>query len=94
MNNLDIGAIYGISFELISMFIMLNLFILIMLQQFEEYHINPNNPLQEFKDYVDTFRKKWAIYTVKTKGVKLHRRQVVDMFRALEPPLGKPFKYS
>lgn len=67
---------------------MLNLFILVLLQQFEEYHISSDNPLTQFRDYVEQFRTSWAECTFKHKGAKIHKSNLLFFFQKLEPPLG------
>ena len=71
-----------------STFIMLNLFILIILQNFEELYIAPNNPITNFKNNLENFSKVWTNRTKHTRGVKIHSKMIVPFFRELEPPLG------
>ncbi len=49
-------------------FVMLNLFILIILNDFEEYNLKDNNPIEEFKENLDNFRSVWLTYSKKFKG--------------------------
>jgi hypothetical protein len=69
-----------------------NLLILILLQQFEEYYFNPNNPLHTFRENLEEFRKKWSIFTQEYEGVKMHHKNMKPFFRKLVPPLGAHFK--
>ena len=46
------ALIYFISFILICSFIMLNLFILVIIEQFGKYMGNEDNPIEIFKDYL------------------------------------------
>jgi len=39
---------FFISFELIGRFIMMNLFILVILNDFEEYHLRIDSPVEKF----------------------------------------------
>jgi len=61
---------------------------LVLLQQFENYHTDPGNPIHTFKDYLLKFRKVWGMYTAKQKGRKIHHRLLVPFFRKLSLPLG------
>jgi hypothetical protein len=53
---------FYITFELICNFIMLNLFILIVLQDFEEYNLKKDNPLDEYKESLEKFKVVWGRY--------------------------------
>ena len=44
---------------MIVQYIMLNLFILVIMQSFEDNYINENNPIQMFNDITDLFKDKW-----------------------------------
>jgi hypothetical protein len=69
---------------------MLNLFILIIIDQFEQYEKEGiNNPLQIFKDNLDIFRKNWSLFTRKTNGVRIESKFLIDFFKFMPPPIGK-----
>lgn len=87
------ASFFFISFIIITQFVMTNLFILVLLQQFEEYHINANNPLTQFKTYVEKFRVSWSSCTDKYKGQKMHKSNLIVFFQLMDPPLGKIIKY-
>lgn len=59
-----------------------------LLQQFENYHLDPGNPIHSFKDYLLKFRKIWGSYTSKQRGKKIHHRMLVSFFKRLPMPLG------
>ena len=61
---------------------------MVLLQQFENYHLDPGNPIHTFKDYLLKFRKVWGHYTAKQYGKKIHHRLLVPFFQKLSPPLG------
>ena len=46
--NIDANVIFFITFIIIAQYIMLNLFILILMQNFEQFYINADNPLSNF----------------------------------------------
>jgi len=80
-----------VSFIIISQFILTNLFILVLLQQFAESESslkNSKSPLQEFQEYVDKFRAAWIECTEKYKGQKMNKSHLLRFFRILESPLG------
>ena len=67
---------------------MLDFFVLIIIQQFEDYHFNPNNPLEIFFKNLDEFRRVWAKYTTKFKGTKITSRNLITFLSELKPPIG------
>lgn len=68
---------------------MLNLFILVIIQQFELYYVSDDNPIQKFKTNLDLFMKTWIAYTAKRyKCVKIREKQLHDFFKTLPPPIG------
>ncbi|KAL4505974.1 hypothetical protein ABPG72_013735 [Tetrahymena utriculariae] len=82
------STLFFISFVLICSFIMLNLFILIIIQYFEDYHMKEDNPLQAFNDKLNIFRLAWSKYTKKTLGEKINSKDIVDFLYELPLPLG------
>ncbi|KAL4480370.1 hypothetical protein ABPG74_020886 [Tetrahymena malaccensis] len=82
------STLFFISFVLICSFIMLNLFILIIIQYFEDYHMKEDNPLQAFNDKLNIFRITWSKYTKKTLGEKINSKDIVDFLYDLPLPLG------
>ena len=85
------SAIYFISFVVWNTFILMNLFILVLIQQFEEFHFNPENPLAHFKDELENFRKIWTFYSSKDEGFKMKSFDLISLFKNLKPPLGLYF---
>ena len=68
---------------------MLDFFVLIIIQQFEDYHANPDNPLEIFLENLDEFRRVWAKYTSQYLGKKIHSRHILKFLIELQPPIGK-----
>lgn len=67
---------------------MLNLFILVVLQEFENYYLNPNNPMQNFKEDVEKFKSVWLEFTEKYEAIMIKDSTLVRFFSRLEEPLG------
>lgn len=63
---------------------MINLFVLIIINQFEENYIDPDNPLQNFRESEDSFKTVWALMTKKDAGVKIHERFLSDFYFLLK----------
>ena len=67
---------------------MINLFILVLLSQFDDYYTNSENPMHTFKDNLEKFRKIWSRFTIKYEVKKMNKRLILDFFKSLKPPLG------
>lgn len=67
---------------------LLNIFILIIIQDFEEYNLKDNNPVEEFKDNLDHFKSIWNNHTKEYAGLRMHQKNLFAFFRDLRPPLG------
>lgn len=67
---------------------MLNLFILIIIQQFEDFHLKEDNPITNFKKNLDSFSKIWVEFTENSFGISISSKKLIDFYMKLEPPLG------
>lgn len=52
-------------------FIMLNLFILIIIQYFEDYNMKEGNPLETFNEKLEIFRSTWSEFSNFSSGEKI-----------------------
>ena len=50
---------YFITFIMLVTHVMLNLFILVIIEQFERFYLKKNSPLIGFKDTLERFQKTW-----------------------------------
>ena len=57
------APIYFILFILICKYIMLNLFILVILQQFDKYYLPADNIISKFKVDLQKFKDTWKLFT-------------------------------
>ena len=48
-------------------YIMLNLFILVLMQNFEENYINTDNPIQNFSNNAEDFKVEWMNFCNKNQ---------------------------
>ena len=76
---------------IICNYIMLDFLVLIIIQQFEDYYFNPNNPLENFIENLDEFRRVWSQYTENYQGSKIHIRFLIPFLSNLRPPIGKEY---
>ena len=50
------GKLYFLFYILLASFVMLNMFTLVVAQQFEEFYFNPDNPITSFQEMAEEFR--------------------------------------
>jgi hypothetical protein len=82
------AAIKSRAFFLIYIFlssiVMLKVFQLVVMQQFDEFYFNPDNPINSFDDMSETFRATWNQFSIKTRGERIKSSRIVDFFYYLE----------
>ena len=49
-------------FIIFQQYIMLNLYIIVMMQNFEDNYINTDNPIQNFEIMTEHFKNEWIKY--------------------------------
>lgn len=65
-------------------YVMLNLFILVIIQQFEKYYLPKENTIQLFKNDFTNFMKVWKKFTLeKYRCLKLKENDIQKFFRDL-----------
>ena len=63
---------------------MLNLFVLIIIDQFEENYINTNNPLKKYRTDVEKFKEIWVNFTKENFGLKLNSKFLINFLLCLD----------
>jgi hypothetical protein len=82
---------FYIVFVILVQYVMLNLFILVIIQQFDTYYVSDDNPINKFKENKETFMKVWVDYTsVQYRCVKIREKKLYEFFKKLPPPIGLP----
>ena len=85
------APIFYIVFVVFVQNVMLNLFILVILDQFDRYYMSDDNPIFKFKDSLKVFMKTWIYFTQqKYRCLKLREKRLNDFFKELPMPLGLP----
>jgi len=83
---------YFISFILICSDVMLNLFILVILQQFDKYYLPKDNVMAKFKRDLQNFKDTWKDFTMERYScIKIKESMLVPFFQKLREPLGLPY---
>lgn len=79
------AQLYMVCMNFITNVIMLNLFVLVTLQQYDEFVNKKENPIEKFNELLDNFKKSWNKYsTEKDNGYKIKMNQVHDFLMELE----------
>ncbi|EGR33344.1 hypothetical protein IMG5_055680, partial [Ichthyophthirius multifiliis] len=88
MKGNPLNCIFFISFIITVQFVMMNLFVLIIIDQFEQNYINKDNPLNHFSEYEKNFKFQWVKYTKDTFGIKINEKYISKLYFKLQEPLG------
>lgn len=67
---------------------MLNLFVLVIIQQFDKYYLAEENVLKLFEQDLKIFKKSWEEFAKMNHCVKMKDNKLVAFFKHLEKPLG------
>lgn len=82
---------YFIVFIMLVTHVMLNLFILVIIEQFERFYLNKNSPLISFAGTLEDYQKKWAAFALPRYKCCVIREKDLDRFyKTLKTPLGSP----
>ena len=86
----SLAPVYYICFIMVITHVMLNLFILVIIQQFEAFYVAEDNPIKIFKINFDLFHDRWVEATASngTKCQKISQRHISEFLQMLPAPLG------
>jgi hypothetical protein len=79
---------YFIFFITIIDFIIIELFVSVIIQNYEEQAQNQESPLQIFTSQQKKFRKIWSYYSVQHSGFRLDKENLIDFLFEYAPKLG------
>eukprot|EP01022_Parablepharisma_sp_SALTPOND_P016346 TRINITY_DN2382_c0_g1_i1.p1 TRINITY_DN2382_c0_g1~~TRINITY_DN2382_c0_g1_i1.p1 ORF type:complete len:1853 (+),score=104.69 TRINITY_DN2382_c0_g1_i1:61-5559(+) len=80
--------VYFISFKIVITFIMLNLFVLVVLQLFEKYFDSSDNILRKFKNDFEIFQEVWRHAKPTKSGLFISTDKLRKFFTDLPPYFG------
>ena len=80
--------VFFLGFVVIMQYIMINLFILIILQQFDLYYLPSDNVLDRFATDVKSFKKTWKDFAKDFDGMKIRGLDIIKFFKSLAGDLG------
>ncbi len=78
-----ISFIYFITFKLVVSFIMLNLFILIVLQLFDKYYFSSDNIISKYKEDFEVFQQNWISSGTTHSGYMISEDKLSRFFARL-----------
>ena len=79
---------FFIPYMFISSFVMIELFVLVIIQQFNTYYLNDDNVLDTFKNDLAFFKKAWKKFTLDHNCLKIKDTRLVVFFANLDGNLG------
>jgi hypothetical protein len=83
-----VSIAYFIGMIFMCSVIMLNLFVLVVLQQYDEFHQKEENPIERFGEMLESFKKCWNTKTTEDdKGERIKMVHVTEFLMELEGDL-------
>lgn len=77
-----------LTYIILTSYVFFNLFISIMLSDFESISQKRSNSVEQFKSSLKIFNASWNVFSKKYKGQKIHQKKLIPFFMSLSPPLG------
>ena len=72
--------------------IMLNLFTMVTIQQYEEFNSKDENPIEKFEDLITYFKESWNKFSAyKDKGYRIKNANLVYFFNELQGELSNGY---
>jgi len=83
------ALIFWILFIIVMVWVMVNLFVLVILNEFSNGYIDSEkNYISNFQMYKGDFKIVWRSLTCENNGVKIHHSMLLEFFLQLSAPLG------
>jgi hypothetical protein len=87
-NNQMTAYIYFLLMNFVTNVIMLNLFILVVLQQYDDFEQKKENPIEKFNDYLEDFKEAWNKYSTEyDNGFRISSKNVTKFMMDLKSDL-------
>jgi hypothetical protein len=86
--NLTVSGIFFMSFVTITSFVMLNFFIMVIIQTYEDFEKNPFNIFKKFTHDIKMIKKVWAQFADKQVIHRIHFRELIRMMKELSSDFG------
>jgi uncharacterized membrane protein len=79
-----VSQAFFIFFIFLTTIVMINVFQLVVMQQFDEFYFNSDNAVNSFDEMAENFRTTWNLFTIKTQGMKIKESRMTEFFYFLE----------
>lgn len=79
---------YFIAFIILVTYVMLNLFILVIIQQFQKLYLDQNSPLSRFNKDFEVIHEVWVKFTTRSRCLKLKDKFIFEFMKAVPAPIG------
>lgn len=87
-NNALSTVAFFFSYIMLTTFIVINLFMLVVVQEFEENYFNEMNVRSKFELLSDGLQTVWSKFTVDSKGESIKSSRLQEFFQCLPQPYG------
>ncbi|CAD8054707.1 unnamed protein product [Paramecium primaurelia] len=84
----DFNQLYFITFMLFSNYVLLNLFVLGLIEQFEEFFQVQNSMIQTYVEQIDKIKTTWCKYSADNNGESMHYKFLCRFLLDIGQPLG------
>ncbi|CAD8114498.1 unnamed protein product [Paramecium sonneborni] len=84
----EFNQLYFITFMLISNNVLLNLFVLGLIEQFEEFFQAQNSMIQTYVEQIDKIKTTWCKYSADNNGQSMHYKFLCRFLLDISQPLG------
>ena len=85
---IEYAPIYFLSFTVITAYVMFNLFILIILDMFDQCALTKNNLLNNYKTDIIIYQNTWSTFPTQNNGENIHLRYLMDFLKEIDAPFG------
>lgn len=82
------APVYFLSYGIIMQYTMVNMFILIILQQFDLYYLPDDNVLDRFKNDLNNYKVVWRKFSHEFEGFKIRGTDINKFFKEVKGDLG------
>ena len=79
-----VSILFFLFYIFLTSIVMLKVFQLVVMQQFDEYYFNSDNPLNSFDETSESFRSTWNFFTKRPHGEKIKASRLTEFFYYLE----------
>lgn len=85
-----VSYLYFFTFIIFTSLLLLNLFIMVILQNYEEFESKTHSAINLFNDIIKVFRKVWENYSVNYQGFAIKHTDLIEFLYELGPNYGFP----